>query len=127
MDRRPNPGRPSLVLVWENRQNAENKKKKNGEVCSQPEFGTVGVYSWAPKPPQQNAEKADMMPISTDLESVRTTQPGGWPRGSPAEHDARKPMFFASVFWEKHLPRLGIYRLAGFVDSNEFLTGPSRF
>ena len=68
-----------------------------------------------------------MMAIFIDLESVRFTRPGGRPRGSPAEHDARKPMFFASVFGEKHIPRLGIYRLAGFVDSNGFLTGPSRF
>ena len=68
-----------------------------------------------------------MMPISTDLESVRSTQPGGWPRGSPAEHDARKPRFSASVFLEKHIPRLGFYRLAGFVESNGFLTGPSSF
>ena len=68
-----------------------------------------------------------MMAIFIDLESVRITRPGGRPRGSLAEHDARKPRFFASVCLEKHIPRLGIYRLAGFVDSNGFLTVASRF
>ena len=57
-----------------------------------------------------------MMAISIDLESVRFTRPGGRPRGSLAEHDARKPRFFRKRFLEKHIPRLGIYRLAGFVD-----------
>jgi hypothetical protein len=57
-----------------------------------------------------------MMAIFIDLESVRFTRPGGRPRGSLAEHDARKPRFFRKRFLEKHIPRLGIYRLAGFVD-----------
>ena len=57
-----------------------------------------------------------MMAISIDLESVRFTRPGDRPRGSLAEHDARKPRFFCKRFLEKHIPRLGIYRLAGFVD-----------
>ena len=56
------------------------------------------------------------MAISIDLESVRFTRPGDRPRGSLAEHDARKPRFFRKRFLEKHIPRLGIYRLAGFVD-----------
>ena len=57
-----------------------------------------------------------MTAIFIDLESVRFTRPGGRPRGSLAEHDARKPRFFRKRFLEKHIPRLGIYRLAGFVD-----------
>ena len=57
-----------------------------------------------------------MMAISIDLESVRFPRPGDRPRGSLAEHDARKPRFFRKRFLEKHIPRLGIYRLAGFVD-----------
>ncbi len=57
-----------------------------------------------------------MMAISIDLESVRFTRLGDRPRGSLAEHDARKPRFFRKRFLEKHIPRLGIYRLAGFAD-----------